>query len=180
MFSEFDDFVSCYTLLFKSNHDWWCTVTVPVESGTFNPEGLKSGGLWRIGQSLEIQQITEGSVSLEILGQHYRTPNVGLEPTTLRLRVSCSTDWASQAFICILCIKLANPSRQRGQREWSFSLVPLNKGALQYRVRIGQNEMWDASTGNRTRAARVAGEHSTTEPSMLVTVSREYNKNLLK
>ena len=24
-------------------------------------------------------------------------PNVGLEPTTLRLRVSCSTDWASQA-----------------------------------------------------------------------------------
>ncbi len=25
-----------------------------------------------------------------------------------------------------------------------------------------------ASTGNRTRAARVAGEHSTTEPSMLV------------
>ena len=25
------------------------------------------------------------------------TPNVGLEPTTLRLRVSCSTDWASRA-----------------------------------------------------------------------------------
>ena len=24
-------------------------------------------------------------------------PNVGLEPTTLRLRVSCSTDWASRA-----------------------------------------------------------------------------------
>ncbi len=28
-----------------------------------------------------------------------RSPNVGLEPTTLRLRVSCSTDWASRA-IC--------------------------------------------------------------------------------
>lgn len=25
-------------------------------------------------------------------------PNVGLEPTTLRLRVSCSTDWASRAY----------------------------------------------------------------------------------
>ena len=28
----------------------------------------------------------------------YSAPNVGLEPTTLRLRVSCSTDWASQAY----------------------------------------------------------------------------------
>ena len=27
------------------------------------------------------------------------TPNVGLEPTTLRLRVSCSTDWASRALM---------------------------------------------------------------------------------
>ena len=26
----------------------------------------------------------------------------------------------------------------------------------------------DASSGNRTRAARVAGEHSTTEPTMLL------------
>ena len=29
-------------------------------------------------------------------GKSY-SPNVGLEPTTLRLRVSCSTDWASRA-----------------------------------------------------------------------------------
>ena len=27
------------------------------------------------------------------------TPNVGLEPTTPRLRVSCSTDWASRAVL---------------------------------------------------------------------------------
>ena len=27
------------------------------------------------------------------------SPNVGLEPTTLRLRVSCSTDWASRAYL---------------------------------------------------------------------------------
>ncbi len=36
---------------------------------------------------------------------------------------------------------------------------------------VGQQNggnMQNASTGNRTRAARVAGEHSTTEPSMLI------------
>ena len=31
-----------------------------------------------------------------------------------------------------------------------------------------ENSEKDASSGNRTRAARVAGEHSTTEPTMLV------------
>ena len=37
------------------------------------------------------------------------SPNVGLEPTTLRLRVSCSTDWASQAYVLItLLIILVN------------------------------------------------------------------------
>ena len=30
------------------------------------------------------------------------SPNVGLEPTTLRLRVSCSTDWASRAYCLLL------------------------------------------------------------------------------
>ena len=32
-----------------------------------------------------------------LLKQKKLSPNVGLEPTTLRLRVSCSTDWASRA-----------------------------------------------------------------------------------
>ena len=36
------------------------------------------------------------------------SPNVGLEPTTLRLRVSCSTDWASRA-LAVFC--LSNKSR---------------------------------------------------------------------
>ena len=31
--------------------------------------------------------------------QKETSPNVGLEPTTLRLRVSCSTDWASRALL---------------------------------------------------------------------------------
>ena len=39
-------------------------------------------------------------------------PNVGLEPTTLRLRVSCSTDWASRARWCTGVCKftIAQPS----------------------------------------------------------------------
>ena len=38
------------------------------------------------------------------------SPNVGLEPTTLRLRVSCSTDWASRAHVvCGLCNKSRSP-----------------------------------------------------------------------
>ena len=32
-----------------------------------------------------------------------------------------------------------------------------------------RDEKRNASAGNRTRAARVAGEHSTTEPPMLIT-----------
>ena len=32
-----------------------------------------------------------------------------------------------------------------------------------------KNTISNASSGNRTRAARVAGEHSTTEPTMLLT-----------
>ena len=34
-------------------------------------------------------------------------PNVGLEPTTPRLRVSCSTDWASRA-ACMYQVELLN------------------------------------------------------------------------
>ena len=49
------------------------------------------------------------------------TPNVGLEPTTLRLRVSCSTDWANRAALvfpkhkffekdhCSLAVRYAGP-----------------------------------------------------------------------
>ena len=36
-----------------------------------------------------------------------------------------------------------------------------------------------ASTGNRTRAARVAGEHSTTEPSMLRNIIEDAIKILI-
>ena len=41
------------------------------------------------------------------------SPNVGLEPTTLRLRVSCSTDWASRA--CLMAYI--------GQVSWLYWLV---------------------------------------------------------
>ena len=38
--------------------------------------------------------------------------------------------------------------------------------------------MSNASSGNRTRAARVAGEHSTTEPTMPLSFSYRKNKNI--
>ena len=41
-----------------------------------------------------------------------------------------------------------------------MTFAPTNYGGLIRRKRF-------ASSGNRTRAARVAGEHSTTEPTML-------------
>ena len=40
------------------------------------------------------------SVSPMLCGNSW-APNVGLEPTTLRLRVSCSTDWANRATVKI-------------------------------------------------------------------------------
>ena len=43
--------------------------------------------------------------------------------------------------------------------------------------RILKNEK-DASSGNRTRAARVAGEHSTTEPTMLFSVGSSQQKSV--
>ena len=38
----------------------------------------------------------EKKVKTKIKNMKKNTPNVGLEPTTPRLRVSCSTDWASR------------------------------------------------------------------------------------
>ena len=46
--------------------------------------------------------------------------------------------------------------------------------------RILKNEK-DASSGNRTRAARVAGEHSTTEPTLLTysnCLTKKVNQNI--
>ena len=59
-------------------------------------------------------------------GQKGESPNVGLEPTTLRLRVSCSTDWASRAhsflevgsFPCLLLHKINQLSRQNYHLQW--------------------------------------------------------------
>ncbi len=42
------------------------------------------------------------------------SPNVGLEPTTLRLRVSCSTDWASRAAygaLLLLSVLIRKPKK---------------------------------------------------------------------
>lgn len=42
-------------------------------------------------QLVVAEPLTEG-IAVDVPGSEKPTPNVGLEPTTLRLRVSCSTD----------------------------------------------------------------------------------------
>ena len=64
------------------------------------------------------------------------TPNVGLEPTTLRLRVSCSTDWASRAFITRACI-----SWNRSQQY----LLEFSKNFLKEIEKLGL--VWGSNSG---------------------------------
>ena len=54
-----------------------------------------------------------------VLSRKFFSPNVGLEPTTLRLRVSCSTDWASRADCISMSQKLAI--------NWSYWKLALNQ-----------------------------------------------------
>ena len=60
--------------------------------------------MWNFWRSLSIHSITrlqvlDTKILVKLLQIKWVSPNVGLEPTTLRLRVSCSTDWASRACI---------------------------------------------------------------------------------
>ena len=48
------------------------------------------------------------------------SPNVGLEPTTLRLRVSCSTNWASRDDMLTVCLFLKMFSKLN---TWYFKLL---------------------------------------------------------
>ena len=58
----------------------------------------------------------------------------------------------------------SNPRPQKWTATWTQRLRPLGHPDSGL-VRLKKNL---ASSGNRTRAARVAGEHSTTEPTMLI------------
>ena len=49
------------------------------------------------GMPCRLLSVTHCAFTRRPLNDAKITPNVGLEPTTLRLRVSCSTDWASRA-----------------------------------------------------------------------------------
>jgi hypothetical protein len=49
--------------------------------------------------------------------KNYFSPNVGLEPTTLRLRVSCSTDWASRATLTTCALHFVGLVYAVGTRE---------------------------------------------------------------
>ena len=60
------------------------------------------------------------------------SPNVGLEPTTPRLRVSCSTDWANRADIlvfetCPFCFWVGVTKMKRGEKK--------NQGTTEIRTR---------------------------------------------
>ena len=71
---------------------------LPAVTRSFNPatHGLLSG-------SHQSGNATTTHSRYYLQASHVveNTPNVGLEPTTLRLRVSCSTDWASRAHPCL-------------------------------------------------------------------------------
>ena len=56
------------------------------------------------------------------------TPNVGLEPTTLRLRVSCSTDWASRAFAAC---RDAVSSRQKRRTRQTANLLSARRSNVE-------------------------------------------------
>ena len=53
------------------------------------------------------------------------SPNVGLEPTTLRLRASCSTDWASSAVYLMLPVwhLVHNKCSVRSWKRWSCKKI---------------------------------------------------------
>ena len=141
---------------------------------------------------------------------------MGLEPTTLRLRVSCSTDWASRAYCLLLLFVVRYFQYSVGSMDQWYIDCPFASYAytdkfsvdqpekvlfqsilenLKTRVRwlncqksshnhipfgrAGSNpavcdiskrwSRWEkklVTSENRTQAARVAGEHSTTEPTM--------------
>ena len=54
-------------------------------------------------------------------------PNVGLEPTTLRLRVSCSTDWASRATRFFLIFWITNVRKLSIRSEFLLHCITLEK-----------------------------------------------------
>jgi hypothetical protein len=61
------------------------------------------------------------------------------------------------AFLCLLNLYEKHENKKNYIKELVFSAFFIAKKVLKN----------SASSGNRTRAARVAGEHSTTEPTML-------------
>ncbi len=85
--------------------------------------------------------------------QNY-TPPGGVEPPTFRLTAERANHCATEATWV-----LSSPSGVRWCKRWSCHSP---RGMLSFATITKRL----ASAGNRTRAARVAGEHSTTEPPM--------------
>ena len=65
---------------------------------------------------MPVQRITTLNNNVYSRKKKSYSPNVGLEPTTLRLRVSCSTDWASRAVCEVLKLVFKNAYNDYGLR----------------------------------------------------------------
>ena len=75
---------------------------------------------WRLCQGLKHSEEnlhTKLDIKKRFNARQCSTLNVRLEPTTLRLRVSCSTDWASRAPCAQNCVKY------RSENEYSLNVL---------------------------------------------------------
>ncbi len=75
-----------------------------------------------------------GCLNRQLLKDKICAPNVGLEPTTLRLRVSCSTDWASQKKPFLqktLCGNyIRRPLPKQHEKNWKQILQPCDQDLI--------------------------------------------------
>ena len=83
---DWQEIIVSLTMLIGNNHFIDPQLRTKMSAKTTTDENLRDG-------------FQLNSVFFKKDQQKSYSPNVGLEPTTLRLRVSCSTDWASRALI---------------------------------------------------------------------------------
>ena len=76
---------------------------------------------WRLCQGLKYLEEnlhTKLDIKKRFNARQCTTQNARLEPTTLRLRVSCSTDWASRAPCAQSCVKYRSENEYSSLARW--------------------------------------------------------------